>query len=441
MIQFLLYSTIIWVSFALVYFVIFREQTFFEYNRIYLIVGLLSGILLPFINHIPLFKLINVESLSTSFSVDLPTLIIRAENTFSINNSTDYFLYILVILYISGAMFYLFKLFKSLVVLNLFYRKSKKLNKRDYELILVNKPIIAFSFFNKIFINKNLINNENIDKILIHELVHVNQRHSYDIIFLEILKILFWFNPIIHIYGSLIKEIHEYIADNKAVENISKKSYGELLISYLQSGVQYNIANYFINSLIKNRIKMMYKKQSKNRWKYTLVFPLIILMIFIINACQTKTDENVDVLELSNNFTASNNIKVEENNDASDIFQVVEEMPRFPGCETETSKSEKELCANRKMYEYIYNNLKYPKTAAKEGVEGKVLVRFVVKSNGEIGDINIIKDIGEGCGEAVKTVLQNMNDLNEKWIPGKQQGKNVSVYFTLPIVFKLSDKK
>lgn len=431
----------IWAVFALVYFLFFRNQTFFQYNRIYLLVGLISGVLLPFINKFHFFNIFSVERISSNFAVDLPALIVNAETSFTNTTSVDYYLAILIVLYFSGLTFFIFKLLKALAAINLYCRNGTKVNREGFELILVNQPIVAFSFFNKVFIHKDLQNNKNFDKILIHELVHVNQRHSYDIIFLETLKILFWFNPFIHLYGGLIKEIHEYIADNKAIKYISKRTYGELLISYLQSGVQYNIANYFINSLIKNRIKMMYKKQSKNRWKYSMVFPLIVLMIFIINACQSNTEEKVNGLEELNISSKKEKITNADKNAQDQIFQVVEEMPRFPGCESEKSKSEKELCANKKMYEYVYKSLKYPKIAADKGIEGKVLVRFVVKKDGELGDINIIKDIGEGCGEAVKTVLENMNELNEKWIPGKQSGENVNVYFTLPVIFKLSDKK
>jgi len=120
-----------------------------------------------------------------------------------------------------------------------------------------------------------------------------------------------------------------------------------------------------------------------------------------------------------------------------DLFKIVEQMPRFPGCEDEKTTKEREVCARQKMLEYIYTNLKYPPEARGNGVEGSVVIQFVVAKDGYIDDIKIVRDIGAGCGDAAAAAVDSMNDMPERWIPGLQLGRTVRVLYTLPVRFKL----
>ena len=125
-----------------------------------------------------------------------------------------------------------------------------------------------------------------------------------------------------------------------------------------------------------------------------------------------------------------------------EIFQVAEEMPRFPGCEgLSTDIEEIKDCASRKMLEFIYQNIQYPDSAWSEGLEGTVVIRFVVTEQGEVENAEVIKDIGGGCGEEALRVVNLMKTMTEKWIPGQQQGKAVKVYFNLPVKFRLEAPK
>ena len=120
-----------------------------------------------------------------------------------------------------------------------------------------------------------------------------------------------------------------------------------------------------------------------------------------------------------------------------EIFKVVEQMPRFPGCEDKKTDKERAECAKIKMLEYLYSNLKYPGLARENGVEGQVVIQFVVEKDGSIKDIVILRDIGAGCGEAAQNVINSMNNMGQKWTPGKQRGRPVKVLFTLPVRFKI----
>ena len=118
------------------------------------------------------------------------------------------------------------------------------------------------------------------------------------------------------------------------------------------------------------------------------------------------------------------------------IFQVVEQMPRFPGCENLATDAEKKACADKKMLEYIYKNIKYPGIACENGVGGTVVVSFVVEADGSISDAKLIRNPGAGVGEEALRVVNNMNNL-EKWTPGRQRNENVRVQFNLPMRFRL----
>ncbi|MCB0628972.1 MAG: TonB family protein [Lewinella sp.] len=124
----------------------------------------------------------------------------------------------------------------------------------------------------------------------------------------------------------------------------------------------------------------------------------------------------------------------------AEIFKIVEEMPRFPGCETSgLSIAEKKTCSDRKLMEYLYSEINYPGIARENNIEGMVVVGFVVNTDGSITDIQVLRDIGAGCGEEAMRVVQKMNEMPQKWIPGRQRNVPVRVMFTLPIRFKLAN--
>lgn len=124
--------------------------------------------------------------------------------------------------------------------------------------------------------------------------------------------------------------------------------------------------------------------------------------------------------------------------ESDEVIVIAEQMPRFPGCEEiDGSNKEKEACAKEKMLQYIYKNLNYPAIASNNQVQGMAILQFVVGKDGMIRDLAILRDPGAGCGQAAYNVIEAMNNLPEKWTPGKQRGRSVSVRYTLPVKFKL----
>lgn len=166
------------------------------------------------------------------------------------------------------------------------------------------------------------------------------------------------------------------------------------------------------------------------------LFLVLVIAITIITACGnketiSKKDGNRAVKITEVESTSAEGIKEK-------TYSRVDEMPRFPGCEDkDISKKEIAGCANTRMNNYIHNRLRYPKIAFNNHIEGMIVARFVVRPDGLLDDISIHNDIGYGCGETVISIIQSMNHMNERWIPGKLNGKPVRVRLALPIEFKI----
>ncbi len=128
--------------------------------------------------------------------------------------------------------------------------------------------------------------------------------------------------------------------------------------------------------------------------------------------------------------------------ESEQVFLVVEDMPRFPGCEDMSgTNSEKKECGNQKMLEYIYGNIQYPEEARKAGIKGTCIVSFIISKNGLVRNTKILRDPGGGLGEEVVRVVNSMNENGIRWIPGKQRGQPVDTRFNLPVKFSFPGKE
>lgn len=147
-------------------------------------------------------------------------------------------------------------------------------------------------------------------------------------------------------------------------------------------------------------------------------------------------DNSIHVIGYQDNANGTGSAQSEE------VFKVVEEMPRFPGCEEEGLSGEELVkCSNIKLITYVTNNLKYPREAKDAGVEGVAIVSFIVDKEGWVKDINIVRPLHESIDAEVIRVVKEMNKMDERWIPGRQRGKVVNVQFNLPVKFSLEAER
>ncbi|MEN0050903.1 MAG: TonB family protein, partial [Bacteroidota bacterium] len=151
-----------------------------------------------------------------------------------------------------------------------------------------------------------------------------------------------------------------------------------------------------------------------------------------------KEKENLEIVVTALGNKRVNEPKVLPMTDEIKIPEV-DELPRFPSkeCEALEITEAKRNCSNQALLKYIYTNIKYPAAARKAGIEGMNVVQFKVMLDGSLEDIRLLRDIGGGCGEEAQRVIEKMNTDNIRWIPGKKDGKNVAVEFTIPVKFKL----
>ena len=126
----------------------------------------------------------------------------------------------------------------------------------------------------------------------------------------------------------------------------------------------------------------------------------------------------------------------QQNELMGEVWEKVDELPLYPGC-SDINGAEAQACAMERYNEYIAQMLQYPELAMKHGVEGTVMVSFVVTEKGQIGNPQIIRDIGAGCGDEALYLIQNMNNLADRWTPAMKDGKPVRATITLPVKFNL----
>lgn len=156
---------------------------------------------------------------------------------------------------------------------------------------------------------------------------------------------------------------------------------------------------------------------------------------FNLEGCRSPDSIFIDMQDL---FSELKDKPLDAVTPNKDTMVGTEEMPRFPGCEEkELTDDELKNCSQNEMLQFIYKNLRYPTIARENGIEGMVVVQFVVLDTGEIGYAKVVRDIGGRCGNASLWIVNRMNYICDRWVPGIQRGQAVKVLYTLPIKFAL----
>lgn len=204
---------------------------------------------------------------------------------------------ILLTLYSVVSAILLVKFMIRLISLKRLAENAHKRKETPFLHLETEKQISPFSFFNYIFYNPRLFEPNELHSVLEHEKVHARQYHTLDILFLEVLKIFFWFNPVLWLYKSAVRQNLEYLADHFAIaQTEDKKSYQYLMLKQVVDKQEYILANSFYNSLIKKRIVMLNQNQSKkiNVLKTLVVAPLLGLLLVSFSIKETYLYKDFD---------------------------------------------------------------------------------------------------------------------------------------------------
>lgn len=343
------------------------------------------------------------------------------------------------------------------------------------------------SWMNKIVISEDDYNNN--PSVMLHEQAHCRKGHSWDTLLVSLVEVFMWFNPCIWMLDQSLQEVHEYEADDEVLrQGVTAKNYQMLLIEKAISTSSYTFANGFNHSLLKKRITMMMKKKS-NKWLsgtkalYMLPVALVAVAAFatpkVSKTFDAVIDSKVNANVLNDQNISSKNVEnqaevaeiapalpiqdvkeveeiptqtlpdetemVPEVTQVPDsvVFEIVEVMPEFPG-------------GMQALMTFMASNIRYPQIAQEMGVQGRVIVQFVVDKTGKVSQARCVRGVpapvapanatdaeknayekkGQGAYEINQEALRVVESL-PAWKPGIQKGQPVNVRYTLPVNFKL----
>jgi beta-lactamase regulating signal transducer with metallopeptidase domain len=407
MITYLLKSGLLLMIFYAVYKLWLENEKMFRFNRAYLLGSLVFSLIIP----------LQLFSIGALFSTQIKTIqldeimIVSNKEVLNKLNFNEILMYVLSIAYVVIAMILIVRF---LVNVFSFYRKMKKSKIQlvnGQKVVLTKESVLPHSFWNTIFINQEDFENSKIPSELIaHEKAHLQQKHTLDILFIEILKILFWFNPLFVFYEKAIKLNHEFLADEAVNKQFGEvKSYQNLLLDFASHKSTIALASNINYLITKKRLLMMTKKESpvKIGLKVCTVCAVYILLLFVFS--------NDSIAQSSGNFKNQEDYKI-----TLDTTSVKE--PQFPG-------------GINQFYMFVGKNFKIPAELSKKQLDGKLTMEFMVEKDGSLSEIKAVKDLGYGLADEAIRVLK----LSPKWIPASENGQPVRVSYTLPITI-MADK-
>lgn len=534
MIHYFIQTVVFQLLFLMVYDFFLKKETFFNWNRWYLLSTSLLSTVLPFVK-IEHFKGV----VSQEFIVRLPEILIGKTESANPNqvsletigrnfqSSWSWELIFYIGMFI-GVILLVYKLLKIAIL----FSQNQAEILGSLRIVKLKGSTAAFSFFNYIFLGDGLSEKEK-ESILQHEMVHVKHWHSLDLVFFEMMRIVFWFNPLVYMYQNKMIAIHEFIADANVLKHQDKTTYYQNLLSQIFETKNISFINpFFKQSLIKKRIVMLSKTKSRqiNLFKYALLIPVIFGVLVYIS-CEKQNEQNlngeVDLSEFSyslkkgeklngdkkaihekyesflkNNkdyvgwteIDEQNNVinysvhpvtekvpqgfsksevgspdgtsyisyfnwgavgvrreltkeekrKLEEENlrlkeqfkDALEVpFAIIDEVPIYPGCESLVTNEERRQCMSEKISSFV--NTHFNTNVVKGlGLTGRqrISVIFKIGKDGKISDVKSRAPHPALEEEAIRVI----NSL-PSFTPGINNGKNVIVPYSLPIVFMVAE--
>lgn len=457
MIEFLTYDlkvAVLLAVFYMFYRLFLSRETFHRVNRIVLLLTSVASFLLP----------LCVITMHETVTMEMPQMTLDDLDVYVADvplqePQTPLWQILLPILFVIGMLVTLGHTLWSLFRIVSLISKSEKHPQDDGTIICVtgNTDMPPFSWMVFIVMNRSDFEEANA-AILTHERGHIRLHHSWDLLLVDTLTSLQWFNPAIWMLRSDLRAIHEYEADGVVLsKGINARQYQYLLITKAGGIGGYSLVNGISHSTLKNRITMMTNKTSKSSHLLKLLALLPIVGVALALNAETVNDyvydepqKQVPVKKGKKNAT----IKTGGNQDIQIIetvvdtddqkkvegtampvikgtvtpgdepaFEVVEEMPQFPG-------------GMAALMEFLSKNISYPKEAFEANKQGRVLATFVIETDGSISEAKVVKSVDPSLDEEALRVINAMPN----WTPGKQSGKVVRVKYTVPINFRLDGK-
>ncbi|OAB79928.1 M56 family metallopeptidase [Cochleicola gelatinilyticus] len=465
--------------FLLVYDVFLKKETFFKANRWYLLGTAVLSFILPFLK-IDALR----ERIPEQFFITLPAVLIGNNGSqpgiseitldaVTISQTSWNWITIATWIWCVGMgialAIFLLKLFKIQKL-----RRAGILRERaDFNLIILPNTDVAFTFFDTVYLGDQLSEVQQ-KSILLHEQVHVTEKHTYDLLFFELLRIVCWFNPLVYVFQHRMETLHEFTADARVAAQKSRKEYYQELLSQVFQTEKISFINTFFNhSLIKKRIIMLQKSKSKNifQLKYLVLIPAVCAMLLYTSCSDeskieeatvqddgevmTKINELSEAIMKKGNLTdeeakalkflateATPDAKVYESvqeyldvsNKAEIPFAIIDKVPTFPGCEG-MSNADAKQCMSQKIQAFVAANFN-TKVGNNLGLTGrqKIRAQFKIDAFGKVVDLRVRAE-HEALAEEAQRVISSLPQMT----PGEHDGKQVAVLYALPILFEINE--
>ena len=398
----------------LVYYFLLRKEKSFRYNRFYLLAAILFAVSFPIIeiDYNPANTPAVLNSIHQVGNEVGNEPIIEADKAYSYTitaqSERPFLLWweTLLIIYVTGAVLGIMRLlirirsFKEVVWFKRHTTRYK--TKGAYFHVNTDGSTPTFSFFNYLFWDNTLaLTAQEKQQVLDHEKVHIREKHSYDIMFVELLKVIFWFNPFMYLYKSLLEECHEYLADRKVAAETGAIIYSQLLVKtvFRKMGLEYG--SYFGKNQTVKRVNMLSSNRKTNFLRLLIPIPMIAMLFFIFSF-EAQIPSEIKITS----FTVENQ-----------AINTFDSTPTPPN-----------------GIEALEENILYPEKAMLANIEGEVVVSFTVNTKGTIEDLQFDKKLGYDCEKEVMNALLRSG----RWNPAVIKGQLTDARVKLPIQFKKS---
>ena len=418
------------------YWLFLRNKIFHQYNRFYLLMAMGLSLLLPLLKinfwqqHTETNGAILVLRAVSVGDEYMNSVVISAQKSFWNFQNLYPLLYWLV------SLVFVFVLLRTLYIIRTLLKHYPVKQVEEVTFVNTNDDSTPFSFFKYIFWNSSIdMDTVTGRQIFKHEVAHIQEKHTYDKLFVNISLIFFWCNPFFWLYRKELNMIHEFIADKKAVEDSDTAAFANMILQAAYPRHRFELTNNFFHSPIKRRLMMLNMKQNKkanylNQW---FALPLMLL-VFVIFSCKTKDSDLISKQEPQVNevLTDSSNVNLKNlkepittvPSDDNKIFVRAEVEPQFIGGE-----------AAWRNYLRKTLNASIPVDNGASAGKYTVIVKFIVNVDGSIRDVKCENDPGFGiCDEAIRVIKKA-----SKWEPAIQNGKKVNAYHKQPITFVIED--
>jgi TonB family protein len=416
------------------YHLVLRKETCFQYNRAYLLLTPALSFLLPLVplpDWLLAWPFASEDSAGTVLveaSYSGQVLVAQAEMP-----AVEPFDWEPVIwtLYGLGFCFFAYRFLRQLFTIRQYIRQYQPeiLYRDGIKLLLTRGQLPTFSFFSYLFWdNSQAATEDEKQKILQHESVHIAQKHTWDILYLELITLVFWFHPVLYLYKKALAQTHEFIADAEVIRTTDHREYATLLVQQAFKQMNLSLGHCFNKSLTLKRMKMLQRNHLRpNRLKQMLAFPFMAALLLLVSAENSSVAgdmENPDpAAEMPEN-------KLPGSPDAA-----------LPGSGQNPSQGQAAIAVfpggKPALKKYLAKNLRYPAEALKNGITGQAIILVTIDEQGRPGDFKTLQADNPYLAEEAIRVLKDM----PAWQPASAKEAAQAYTLAFPFIFGLESNK